>query len=40
MVIAYMVMGDSMSSAEVNEVKEIIKNSTNGQSEALPERVQ
>ena len=40
MVIAYMVMGDSMTSAEVNEVKEIIKNSTNGQSEALPERVQ
>lgn len=40
MVISYMVMGDSMTSAEVNEVKEIIKNSTNGQSEALPERVQ
>lgn len=40
MVISYMVMGDSMKSAEVNEVKEIIKNSTNGQSEALPERVQ
>ncbi len=39
MVIAYMVMGDSMTSAEVNEVKEIIKNSTNGQSDALPERV-
>ena len=40
MVIAYMVMGDSMTNAEVNEVKEIIKNSTNGKSDALPERVQ
>lgn len=40
MVIAYMVMGDSMTGAEINEVKEIIRNSTNGKSEALPERVQ
>lgn len=40
MVIAYMVMGDSMTSTEVNEVKEIIKNATNGKSDALPERVQ
>lgn len=40
MVIAYMVLGDSMTSTEVNEVKEIIKNSTNGKSDALPEKVQ
>ncbi len=40
MVIAYMVMGDTMTNAEVNEVKDIIKNSTNGKSDALPERVQ
>lgn len=39
MVISYMVMGDRMTESEVNEVKEIIKNSTNGTSEKLPEMV-
>lgn len=40
MVIAYMVMGDSMTSAETAEVKEIMANASNGQNEALPEKVQ
>ena len=39
MVISYMVMGDRMTESEVKEVKEIIKNSTNGTSEKLPEMV-
>jgi DNA sulfur modification protein DndB len=39
MVISYMVMGEKMTDAEVNEVREIIKNSTNGTSEKLPEMV-
>jgi DNA sulfur modification protein DndB len=40
MVISYMVMGEKMTDAEINEVREIIKNSTNGTSEALPVMVQ
>ena len=36
MVISYMVMGDTMTATEINEVKEIIRNSTNGASEELP----
>jgi DNA sulfur modification protein DndB len=39
MVISYMVMGEKMTDAEVNEVREIIKNSTNGTSEKLPEMI-
>ena len=39
MVISYMVMGESMTAAEVKEVTEIIKNSTNGQSDVLPEQI-
>jgi DNA sulfur modification protein DndB len=39
MVISYMAMGEKMTDAEVNEVREIIKNSTNGTSEKLPEMV-
>ena len=39
MVISYMIMGDIMTSSEIKEVREIIKNSTNGQSEALPEKI-
>ena len=39
MVISYMVMADRMTESEVKEVKEIIKNSTNGTSEKLPEMV-
>ena len=39
MVISYMVMGEKMTDAEVNEVKEIIRNSTNGASDKLPELV-
>jgi hypothetical protein len=34
-----MVIGEKMTDAEVNEVREIIKNSTNGTSEKLPEMV-
>lgn len=40
MVIFYMVMGEKMTDAEVNEVREIIKNSTNATSEELPAMVQ
>lgn len=40
MVISYMVMGDKMTDTEVNEVKEIIRNSTNGKSDELPALVQ
>lgn len=40
LVISYMVMGEKMTTSEVNEVKEIIRNSTNGTSEKLPEIVQ
>lgn len=36
MVISYMVMGETMSRAEIAEVKEIIRNSTNGISDELP----
>ena len=39
MVISYMVMGKAMTAAEVNEVREIIRNSTNGQSDELPEMI-
>lgn len=39
MVISYMVMSDKMSIAEVEEVKEIISNATNAQSNDLPEKV-
>lgn len=39
MVISYMVMFDKMSVAEVEEVKEIISNATNAQSNDLPEKV-
>ena len=39
MVISYMVMSDKMSVAEVEEVKEIISNATNAQSNDLPEKV-
>lgn len=39
MVISYMVMSDEMSAAEVEEVKEIISNATNAQSNDLPEKV-
>lgn len=40
MVISYLVMGEKMTTSEVDEVKEIIKNSTNGTSEKLPVIVQ
>lgn len=36
MVISYMVMGETMTRAEIAEVKEIIRNSTNGTSDELP----
>ena len=39
MVISYMVMGKSMTVAEVNEVRDIIKNSTNGQSNKMPDMI-
>lgn len=39
MVISYMVMGEAMTASEINEVKEIIRNSTNGQSDRLPEMI-
>lgn len=39
LVIAYMVMGDYMTNYEIHEVKEIIKNSTNGTSDKLPDKV-
>ena len=39
MVISYMVMSDKMGVAEVEEVKEIISNATNAQSNDLPEKV-
>ncbi len=39
MVISYMVMGDLMTKPEIHEVKEIIKNATNGKSEVLPELI-
>lgn len=39
MVISYMVMGDVMNNDEINEVRDIIKNSTNGLSEQLPELI-
>ncbi len=39
LVISYMVMGDTMTHAEINEVKEIIRNSTNGKSEQLPDKI-
>lgn len=39
MVISYMVMGDHMTAAEIEEVKGIIQNATNGEND-LPERVQ
>lgn len=38
-VISYMVMGDTMTHAEINEVKEIIRNSTNGKSDQLPDKI-
>ena len=40
MVISYMVMGERMTEAEIEEVKEIIRNSTNGASDELPALVQ
>ncbi len=40
MVISYMVMGETMTDAEINEVREIIRNSTNGASDELPALVQ
>lgn len=40
MVISYMVMGETMTEAEIDEVKEIIRNSTNGASDELPALVQ
>lgn len=40
MVISYMVMGEKMTDSEVDEVREIIRNSTNGTSEELPGMVQ
>ena len=39
MVISYMVMGDTMTNSEIHEVREIIRNSTNGISDKLPERI-
>ena len=39
LVISYMVMGDTMTHAEINEVKEIIRNSTNGKSDQLPDKI-
>ena len=39
LVISYMVMGDNMTHAEINEVKEIIRNSTNGKSDQLPDKI-
>lgn len=36
MVISYMVMGECMTNAEISEVREIIKNSTNGATDKLP----
>lgn len=39
MVISYMVMGDLMTGSEITEVREIIKNATNGQSGKLPRKV-
>ena len=39
LVILYMVMGDTMTHAEINEVKEIIRNSTNGKSDQLPDKI-
>ena len=39
MVISYMVLGDVMTLSEVNEVREIINNSTNGTSDALPDKI-
>lgn len=36
MVISYMVMGKYMTESEIDEVKDIIRNSTNGQSDKLP----
>lgn len=39
MVISYMVMGDAMTNAEINEVREIVRNSTNGSSDTLPEKI-
>lgn len=39
MVISYMVMGDSMTNSEKNEVREIISNSTNGERNDLPQLI-
>ena len=39
MVISYMVLGDAMTLSEVKEVREIINNSTNGASNALPDKI-
>lgn len=39
MVISYMVMGDAMSKAEVNEVKDVIRNATNNVSDQLPDKI-
>lgn len=39
LVISYMVMGDTMTHAEISEVKEIIRNSTNGKSDQLPDKI-
>lgn len=39
LVITYMVLGDVMTLSEVNEVREIINNSTNGASNALPDKI-
>ncbi len=39
MVISYMVMADSMTVSEVDEVREIIRNSTNGENSLLPEKI-
>lgn len=36
MVISYMVIGDTMTQSEINEVRDIIQNATNGTSENLP----
>ena len=40
LVISYMVMGDLMNKYEINEVKDIIRNSTNGANDKLPEIIQ
>lgn len=40
MVISYMVMGESMTFEEINNVREVIENSTNGEKHELPPQIQ